>query len=94
MDKKFLHVSPHGRASGPFPFLNPTTRRFPVLSSPRSRAGKETGTTAAPCDEESSDPSKEGPEDEVQAAAVEHKWRSRDNRKGTTRIETVKTLQN
>ena len=73
-----------GAVSGPFSFLNPTTRRSPI--SFKSTTGTLSGTSqGSEHDEEISDESRaenKSPYDEMLASAVEQKWRSRDNRKG------------
>jgi len=70
--------------SGPFSFLNPTIRRSPVPVKPQSRSGSETGDERTPDGETTgSSLSPNNDPAEMRAFAVEQKWRSRDNRKGT-----------
>lgn len=90
MYKKRSHFSLQhyeGTLSGPVSFLNPTTRRSPVQSkpqittSPASSHGREQDGEIE--DSTSATRKLPSPGDEIQASAVEQKWRSRDNRKGT-----------
>lgn len=83
-----------GTASGPFSFLNPTERlrKVPVgrhSSHVGSQNSQDTlrGDDATDVDAEKTGKTDHG--DEMRAKGVEHKWRSRDNRKGTTMISEV-----
>lgn len=73
-----------GKSSGPFGFLNPTTRQYPVSAQQMNTHHED--ETKPKTDGDSDDlpaaqPSTAGKE-EVLADDVQRKWRARDNRKG------------
>lgn len=74
-----------GASFGPFGFLNPTLRRYPLQfdkserhSSDEQLQGKKEGETGDTTTDQL--PAKK--KDEIRAEDVQRKWRSRDNRKG------------
>lgn len=96
MENHHRHFSPRhygGRAYGPFNFFNPTTRHLPVplnkpvSSSQASQAGLAVSSSTEG-DTVAGGGTKHTDTAEQPAAAVEQKWRSRDNRKGKRIIST------
>jgi hypothetical protein len=73
-----------GVPSGPFPFLNPTHRRFSLSQTPaQSKQAPKEGVQDGRVGSMSSAARTRFGKEEV-ASAVDQKWRSRDNRKGKT----------
>lgn len=74
-----------GSASGPFSFLNPTTRRIPLTSGQtniRQQLSRDTSRNGeSPVEKPAQDGAASKPE--IRAEDVHHKWRTRDNRKGS-----------
>ena len=64
-------------ATGPFSFLNPTVRRKPLPEI--KQAGLEKNCSQ---DTLQGNGAEEKKDDEISASDVQHKWTSRDNRKG------------
>ena len=77
-------TGPHhydGESHGPFSFLNPTMRHIPLPSHKRDG---QTSQEESLQDENGEHRDEQDPKhkDEIRAADVHKKWRSRDNRKG------------
>lgn len=73
-----------GEAYGPFAFLNPTTRRYPLPYHKKLERNSSEQEDLLKSDSGELQAVKESPKRrEVRAKDVYRKWRSRDNRKGT-----------
>jgi hypothetical protein len=70
-----------GESSGPFSFLNPTTRRMPIPSQKEDRSSSQE-ESLKDGDGEQNAVKESKQKDEIRAEDVYRKWRSRDNRKG------------
>ena len=85
----FTGLHSAGEASGPFSFLNPTTRRSALPPFRKTHTSSQSSSQDTPQENggmqlKKVEEAEEAPKDEILAEDVHRKWRSRDNRKGKT----------